>query len=339
MGNYRESITYTLKTLDLARRIDHIEGILTSLLNLGDSYEKLNILDSARIYTIQAYNLSVQPGRGDLLTGLTLNNLGNIYSKMGQNAVATANYNLAIPMLIRNDNLDVLCETYLGLAKVFRKTEIADSAFYYAKLSLEYGKKGGFQTRVMDASNFLTEYYISIHNVDSAFVYQSATIAAKDSIFSQERQKTIQRLTFDETMRQQNIALATAKQEKQRKENIQVGLIAIAIVVFIIIFLLLSRTVIVDDKWIRFLGMMGLLLFFEFLNLFLSPYIAKITFHTPLFTLLAMVFIAFFLIPIHHQLELWIKEKVVVKNKKIRLAAAKRMVALLEQEEENLNSK
>jgi hypothetical protein len=83
-----------------------------------------------------------------------------------------------------------------------------------------------------------------------------------------------QNLAFDETMRQQNLALANATQEKQRRDNIQFGLMAIAIVVFAIIFLLLSRTVIVNDKWIRFLGMMDLLLLFEFLNLFMAPYIA-----------------------------------------------------------------
>ncbi|MBE0654546.1 MAG: hypothetical protein IH594_12150 [Bacteroidales bacterium] len=46
-----------------------------------------------------------------------------------------------------------------------------------------------------------------------------------------------------------------------------------------------------------------------------------------------MVLIASLLIPLHHRIELWIKEKLVVKNKRIRLAAAKRTVRQLEQEE------
>jgi tetratricopeptide (TPR) repeat protein/uncharacterized membrane protein len=339
MGNYREGINYMLKALDQARRIDDKTGILYNFCNLGDAYEKLDILDSARLYSIQAYDLSIQPGPGGLLTGTVLNNLGNIYSKMGQDEVAMAYYNLSIPLYIKDDNFDGLSETYLGMARLFRRAEAADSSFYYAKLSLAYGKKGGFPTRVMDASKFLTEYYIFINNVDSAFAFQSATIAAKDSIFSQEKQRKIQSLTFDETMRQQNLALEKAAREKQRRDNIQFALIAIAIVIFVIIFLLLSRTVIVDDKWIRFLGMLGLLLLFQFLNLFMAPYIGKATLFTPLFTLLVMVMIASLLIPLHNRIELWIKEKLVVKNKRIRLAAAKRTVALLEKEEENFNGK
>jgi hypothetical protein len=46
--------------------------------------------------------------------------------------------------------------------------------------------------------------------------------------------------------------------------------------------------------------------------------------------LLALVIIASLLIPLHHRLEKWIKEKMVEKNKKIRLAAAKKTIAKLE---------
>lgn len=333
MGKYREGINYMLKALEMARDIDYKYGIFNNLNNLGDVYEKLNILDSARLYTIQAYDLSIQPDMGSLLTGITLNNLGNIYSKMGQDEIAMANYKLSIPLSVKEDNFDLLNETYLGMAKLFRKAEKADSSLFYAKLSLAYGKKGGFPVRVMNASYFLTEYYISINNIDSAFTYQSATIAAKDSIFSQERERAFQSLTFDETIRQQDLALAKAAQEKQRRDNIQFGLIAIALVVFVIGFLLLSQTVMVNDKWIRFLGMMGLLLFFQFLNLIMNPTISKVTLQSPFFTLLIMVLIASLLIPVHNRIELWIKEKVVVKNKRLRLAAAKRTVAQLEEEE------
>jgi tetratricopeptide (TPR) repeat protein len=339
MGNYREGINYMLKALDLSRQMDNKTTVLYNLANLGDSYEKLDILDSARLYTMQAFDLSIQPPQYEESTATTLNNLGNIYSKMGQDAVAMNNYTLSIPLFLKQEIWDGLAEAYLGMARLFRRAEAADSSFYYAKLSLDYAKKGGFVTKVMDASNFLTEYYVSVHNVDSAFAYQRATIAAKDTLFSQEKQRTIQSLTFDETMRQQNLALDRAAQEKQRRDNIQFGLIAIAILGFAIVFLLLSRTVVVNDKWIRFLGMIGLLLVFEFMNLFMHPYINKVTLHTPLFTLLVMVLIASFLIPLHHRLEIWIKEKLVVKNKRIRLAAAKKTVAMLEKEEENFDGK
>jgi hypothetical protein len=219
------------------------------------------------------------------------------------------------------------------MATLSRRAGKADSSLFYAKRSLAYGKKAGFTGRVMNASKFLTDYYISIHNIDSAFVYQSATIMAKDNLFSQEKQREIQNLTFEETIRQQEIALAKITEEKHRSDNIQFGIIALSIVSFIALFLLLSHTVIVSEKWIRFLGVLGLLLFFEFLNLFFHPYISKVTHHSPMYTLLIMVLIASILIPLHHKIEHWMQEKMIAKNKKMRLAAAKRAIALLEEEE------
>jgi hypothetical protein len=52
--------------------------------------------------------------------------------------------------------------------------------------------------------------------------------------------------------------------------------------------------------------------------------------------LVALVVIAALLIPLHHRLEHWIKEKVIQKNKAIRLAAAKKTIEMLEKNSENV---
>jgi hypothetical protein len=46
--------------------------------------------------------------------------------------------------------------------------------------------------------------------------------------------------------------------------------------------------------------------------------------------LIVLVAIAALLIPLHHKMEKWITEKMVEKNKKIRLAAAKKTIEKLE---------
>jgi hypothetical protein len=48
--------------------------------------------------------------------------------------------------------------------------------------------------------------------------------------------------------------------------------------------------------------------------------------------LLALVLIASLLIPIHHKIQHWLTNKLVEKNKRIRLAAAKKTIAILEGE-------
>lgn len=77
--------------------------------------------------------------------------------------------------------------------------------------------------------------------------------------------------------------------------------------------------------------MIALLIVFEFLNLLLHPFLERITHHSPILMLLALVCIAALLVPLHHKLEHWATTKLIEKNKKIRLAAAKKTIEQLEE--------
>ncbi|MBK6635787.1 MAG: hypothetical protein IPG38_17180 [Chitinophagaceae bacterium] len=137
-------------------------------------------------------------------------------------------------------------------------------------------------------------------------------------------------MTFEEDLRQQELAAEKIKENKERQQNIQYALIAFGIITFIIIFLLLSRSFITNTKMIGFLGVIALLIVFEFLNLLLHPFLERITNHSPVLMLLALVCIAALLVPLHHRLEKWATAKLVEKNKQIRLAGAKKTIEQLE---------
>ena len=71
---------------------------------------------------------------------------------------------------------------------------------------------------------------------------------------------------------------------------------------------------------------------FEFINLFIHPYLAHATNDSPVLMLLILIGIGALLVPLHHRLEKWITKIMVEKNKKIRLDAAKKTIAQLEGE-------
>ena len=125
------------------------------------------------------------------------------------------------------------------------------------------------------------------------------------------------------------------KTEEERQQNIQFALIAFSIITFVIIFLLLSRSFITNTKMIEFLGVIALLIVFEFLNLLLHPFLERVTHHSPILMLLALVCIAALLVPLHHKVEHWATAKLVEKNKKIRLAGAKKTIEQLESNQTN----
>jgi hypothetical protein len=61
----------------------------------------------------------------------------------------------------------------------------------------------------------------------------------------------------------------------------------------------------------------------------LHPFLEKITHHSPILMLLALVCIAGLLIPLHHKLQKWATEKLIEKNVRIRLASAKKTIRKL----------
>jgi signal transduction histidine kinase/tetratricopeptide (TPR) repeat protein len=233
-GDYRKAINYTYKSLALSKDLRIQRRIASALANLGDIYEKINMLDSAKYYTEQGYQLSVQIKNKDLV-GITLNNMGNIYSKMGNDTAAMRNYKSCIPFFIEANYEVPLCETYLGIARLFQKENQEDSTVYYAKLSLAIAKKTESVIDIMKASNFLTGYYASINKVDSAFIYQTAAIAAKDTLFNQEKLRQFQNISLAETQRQQEIQDAKEEARTQMKFYILFGgLLALLVVAFIL---------------------------------------------------------------------------------------------------------
>jgi len=101
------------------------------------------------------------------------------------------------------------------------------------------------------------------------------------------------------------------------------------------LFLLMSRSFITNVRFIKFLGILALLLVFEFINLLVHSYLEQLTNHSQVLILLLLVGIAALLIPLHHKLEKWTISKLVEKNKQVRLAAARRTIEKLEARVEN----
>ncbi|HLF45191.1 MAG TPA: hypothetical protein VI548_02125 [Chitinophagaceae bacterium] len=180
------------------------------------------------------------------------------------------------------------------------------------------------------AAGFLRTVYDSLRRPDTAYYYARLESAFRDSVFSKEKTNKIQSLAFSEQLRISEEEAKSRQEADQRKQNIQYALLALGIITFILLFLLLSRSFITNTNIIKFLGIITLLIVFEFLNLLLHPFLERVTHHSPVLMLLALVCIAALLVPLHHKLEKWATHRLVEKNKQIRLAAARKTIEELE---------
>ncbi len=306
---YQKALLYYRKA-DSVITSNNVEDLVYQVnLNLGDAFDKLNILDSAYHY----YNMSLLRAKAInniYYAGISKIGLGHYYRKKGNFDSSAINYRTAIDILTKENDDFLLCETTLGFAKLFKQNKQLDSAQHYAALSINIAKRGGFLSNELDAAEFLKNHYKEERNIDSAFAYYTIVQTLNDSINSKTKVRELQILSINEQTRQLQLEEDKRLAAKERSQQLQMLFIALFIPGFFIFTLLLSR-VRIPIRMVKILGVLSLLIFFEFLTLLLHPTVKEVTHHTPVLEMLIFVAIASFLIPLHHRVEHWLIEKLV----------------------------
>jgi tetratricopeptide (TPR) repeat protein len=285
-AEYRQAINYTLKANTVIdgiqdKKIENYD--LTKdviLINAGYGYYLVNQLDSALDYEQQAYELALKIHNIDNM-GDILQNLGLIQDRLNNKPLAITYLRMSVQSSENTSDSTTLTDTYMSIARFF---------------------KG-----VLDASNILSNIYGSTDKTLAYDYLKTATIA-KDSLFNQEKVKQVQNLKFEEQVREQEIAELKTQQEEDRHYNLQLSLIALFIPVFFLVALLLSKTK-VHYRVIEFMSVLAILFLFEFVTLLLHPLIGEFTNHTPIVEFLIFVCFAAIMVPMHHRLTHWLKER------------------------------
>jgi len=226
-----------------------------------------------------------------------------------------------VSSLIKHGN--IYCDFLLKSGKY-------DEARMLALENFSIAQKSGINEGISNVASTLRKIYSHYGTKDSIIFYGQLQIDYKDSVNNQKKAAEFQNLTFAQQLREIDEQTKAKEASLERKQNIQYALIALGILLLIILYLLLSRSFLTNTKWIGFFGVIALLIVFEFLNLLFHPFIERITHHSPVLMLLALVGIAALLVPLHHWLEKWAIHKLVEKNKKVRLEVARKTIQQLE---------
>ncbi|MFN8354873.1 MAG: tetratricopeptide repeat protein [Spirosomataceae bacterium] len=198
----RKAISYFLKTNTIALQLRDENLVEISLLNIGSDYAILNQLDSAEYYTQKAYLMALK--RNSENQGELLINLGNILSRKHQYSQSLTYYRMSVPYLNYLGDNQTKGRAFLEMAQVFRNNKQVDSSLYYAKQSLRIAQEVNNPQSIYDASMLLTKLY-ETQNESNSYHFFKLAIAAKDSMFNQEKVKQLQNIGFQEELRLQKI--------------------------------------------------------------------------------------------------------------------------------------
>ena len=329
MGNYQRAIEYLSQTVKIFQQINEKSALTTTFSLIGGYYFAMAQDDSAMVYAQKAYARWKKSNSNDVSSALLL--MGKVYLRTGETSLALDCFRGSIKQYKRARFVSGVGASYLGLSNLYDKEGRADSALYYANKAFAISYSLNRYTNSIDnVGTYLSGLYEKKGKADSAYFYLKLAKAAKDSVTSQQRLNQFQNLGFDEKLRQIELANTEQKAEEERQHNLQFAGLAVAILTFLILFFALSRTIIVKENFIKYFNVVVLLAVFEFINLLIHPYLARLTNDSPPLMLLILIGIGALLVPLHHKLEHWIAHALTEKNKQIRLAAAKKTIEHLE---------
>jgi two-component system, NtrC family, sensor kinase len=205
---------------------------------LGETYFYLNQTDSALYYTKMSYDLDLK-SKHHWPTPYFY--LGEIYSQKKEYATALDYYHRGIDHSI--EKLEFL-DGYIGIAGVFKKINLVDSALYYARQAVSVVHDGSFPSKIVEASKMLTDIYITNPVTDSALRYMQIMTVAKDSLFSQAKQN----LYFNEQLHQQELQQKIEQEHLVNKNHQNITILLAGLTIILIIAIGLWRKNIYKQK-------------------------------------------------------------------------------------------
>jgi tetratricopeptide (TPR) repeat protein len=309
-GDYKKGLQEANKAMRIYDSIQFPQKVAYAV--TGSIYERAGQLDSALKYIQKAYELDIILNSGKW--GWLVHVLGNIHAKIKNYDVALAYYKIALSLTLRSKEPKDIVDIYNSIAALYKETGKKDSAIFYANAIVQRWRGTAYQQGLLQAANTLAEVYQTINQRDSVIKYLQLSVALNKELFTLEKEREFQNLTFNEQLRRKEKEQTAILLNKERKRNLQLLGIAAFIIILIVGVIVLSRkrTLL---KSALYLGLLSVLLIFEFINLLAHPWIESVTHHNPILTLLILVMLASILIPAHHYLEALVKKKLVRKRK------------------------
>ncbi|MBK7383445.1 MAG: tetratricopeptide repeat protein [Flavobacteriales bacterium] len=326
MGQFREAITW------LERAEAHVisrDEVNRTACHMSEAYDELGMKDSAMFYA-QRSNLITAAGMDPYGYARSQLILGRAYAAMGETDMAELFFQKSIAVCDSFDIVRVMPTALVGLARVRLAMGDPNAAITLGRRALAVAEQATNLPSSIEVTALLEQAYHAAGQPDSAYLSLKKHSLLQDSLVNVAALSKVENMRFGQQLKDKEEEAAHAEAKAERSRNIQYGIIALAVITLIIFLLMLSRSSVVGARAIKNLSLVALLLVFEFLNLLLHPLLDRITDHSPLLMLLAMVCIAGLLIPMHHRMETLITNMLVSKNNRVRLEAAKRTIEELE---------
>jgi len=317
--NYDEALENYLASLKICEEIgdkgllNDSYGSIAEVKALQGDYPEAMKYDSLSLRISEDLNDKFNIGACYLLFGEVYQKLGDI-NKNKKNKAAFNYYTAAKENVLRAlklweesiinaSNSGVI---YEHLGEISLGLNNLKEAKIYLQKSLQFAKESTDKENFAGVYNGFTQLDSAQGNLGQALGDYKMYIVYRDSINNDETaKKSLQlKMQYDSDKKE---ALAKAEEEKQqaveqRKENLEY-LAIVSLIILVLAFLFIATRTHVPLKWIDITGFVGVLLFFQFLETLLHPYVTQYTHGNPLYFMGVNIALASSIKPLHHTIE------------------------------------
>lgn len=324
LGFFEEDFSKALSLykdcITIANKI-HDENLkLEAYKNISDLCLENDKIDQALKYSQKEYELTLKLKKFQDI-GYTYLTFAEIHRKLKNDDLAVSYYNMSIKAAKKINSKRQLGWAYNYKGLFFLEKTQLDSAKVCALKAIASFEKSAQKDGAITGAKILLDIYKNT-NIDSAFKYSEKLRTGVLKYMEESNSKEQFNLKLNEELRQKSLAEEKEKLEEEKKQNLQYTFITIGILILLTFYLLISKSVLVSSKLLKFIGIISLLIVFEFINLLIHPFLERITHHSPVLILLALVAIAAILVPLHHKVEHLLVGKLIEKNKHLKIKKA-----------------
>ena len=235
--NFDQALFYLKKSSSIAQTYANGIKYADRLNAIADCYIRLKKPDSALPYIKKAVKIGFDEKDTISFT--------YYISTFGEAYLTNKRYDLARPLLIQSlryaekyDRQDLLGNVSNDLSQLFYETGMFDSSIKYARQGIYYTTG---QSTLMDAYEWVYKSFEKQNQNDSASKYFRLAVNIRDSLFSTEKNRTVQSLNFQQQLWEKERQLEIVQAKKNFKNRLTLYTIFGILFIILIIAALLYR--------------------------------------------------------------------------------------------------
>lgn len=285
------------------------------LFNLTEMYVLTGQEDSAEIYVNELLPY-LKETKNKALAYAVLSMAGAALKDKNMPDTALSILNLANTAALKEGDYRYAAQTQIEMGKALLMKDLIDSAAGMFRSSLALGTKIHSEKIQLEASEEMFRLFDSLDYTDQALFYLRKVLLYKESLESAAKVRQEQNMKHLEEIRVAKMEELRREEELKEHHMLQYRIIIIVIVIFLLLIVLFSHRV-HNARLLEVLISMVLLLLFEFLAMVTHSIVGSLTDHSPLFMIIPLVLVAALMMPLHHKLIHWSKERLIRKGKKV----------------------